>query len=149
MFRSIDLCVLRDACHELICAFGNFFASGTQDAKLPKSLEVYCICSVTIIRFSLYRPFKKEGNLPYLNNFTGLCLFLKSQKYFLNISLVEGVTLQNVLVMNELSSFRKVAAKLALNKHGLQVLFLFTHLVLLLAETMTKIIATSSCSLRY
>ena len=64
MFRSIDLCVVRDACHELICAFGNFYASGTQDAKLPKSLEVYCICSVTIIRFSLRCPFKKEGNPP-------------------------------------------------------------------------------------
>ena len=32
--RSIDLCVLRDACHELFCVIGDFYASGTQDAEL-------------------------------------------------------------------------------------------------------------------
>ena len=31
---SIDLCILRDACLELFCVFGNFYASGTQDAGL-------------------------------------------------------------------------------------------------------------------
>ena len=39
--RSIDLCVLRDACHELIFyIFGDFYASGTQDAELTKSLII-------------------------------------------------------------------------------------------------------------
>ena len=30
--RSIDLCVLPGAYHELFCVFGGFYASGTQDA---------------------------------------------------------------------------------------------------------------------
>ena len=38
MFRSIDLYVLRDACHELFCVFKDFYASGTQDAEVTKSL---------------------------------------------------------------------------------------------------------------
>ena len=32
MFRSIDLCILRDACHELFWIFGDSSASGTQHA---------------------------------------------------------------------------------------------------------------------
>jgi len=39
MFRSIDLCVLRDACHKLFCVFGDFYASGTQDTEVKKSLK--------------------------------------------------------------------------------------------------------------
>ena len=31
--RSIDLCVLRDACYELFCVFGDFYASGTQGRR--------------------------------------------------------------------------------------------------------------------
>ena len=31
--RGIDLCVLQDACNELFCFFGDFYASGTQDAE--------------------------------------------------------------------------------------------------------------------
>ena len=40
--RSIDLCVLRDSCRQLFCAFGNFYMSGTQDAEEPKSLDQHC-----------------------------------------------------------------------------------------------------------
>ena len=36
--RSIDLCVLRDACHELFCIVGDFYASGPQVAEVTKSL---------------------------------------------------------------------------------------------------------------
>lgn len=41
--QSINLCVLRDArIHELylFCVFGGFYASGTQDTKITKSLPV-------------------------------------------------------------------------------------------------------------
>ena len=31
--------ILRDACHELFCVFGDFYASGTQDAEVTKSLK--------------------------------------------------------------------------------------------------------------
>ena len=37
--RSIDLCVLQDACHELFCVFGDFYGSGTQDTEVTKSLK--------------------------------------------------------------------------------------------------------------
>ena len=38
--RSIfNLHILRDACHELLCIFGDFYASETQDAELTK---LYC-----------------------------------------------------------------------------------------------------------
>ena len=40
---SIDLCVLRDACHDIFCAFGDFYASGTQDAEVTKSLYEHLI----------------------------------------------------------------------------------------------------------
>ena len=63
--RSIDLCVLRDVCHEIFCIFGDFYTSGTQDAgrKATKITGgLLHLFTVTIIRFSLYCPFKKEGN---------------------------------------------------------------------------------------
>ena len=42
MFSSIDLCILRDACHKLFCVFGDFYAPGTRDAEVTKSLgEAY------------------------------------------------------------------------------------------------------------
>ena len=67
--RSIDQSIFSSfGTHAVkyFASLGIFMRQGrkTQDAKLPKSLEVYCICSVTIIRFSLYCPFKREGNLP-------------------------------------------------------------------------------------
>ena len=37
--RPIDLCVLRDACHELFCVLGDFYASGTQGAEVTKTLK--------------------------------------------------------------------------------------------------------------
>ena len=46
MFRSIDLCVLRDACHEFIRAFWDVYASGPQVAEVTKSLltvKLLCI----------------------------------------------------------------------------------------------------------
>ena len=46
MFRSIDLCVLRDACHELFRAFWDVYALGPQVAEVTKSLltvKLLCI----------------------------------------------------------------------------------------------------------
>ena len=37
-YQSIDLCVLWDACNLLFCIFGDFYASGMQDAEVTKSL---------------------------------------------------------------------------------------------------------------
>ena len=37
--RSIFPYVLRDACHETFCVFGDFSASRTQDAEVTKSLH--------------------------------------------------------------------------------------------------------------
>ena len=34
----INLCILRDACHELFCICGDFYASGTQDTEVTKPL---------------------------------------------------------------------------------------------------------------
>ena len=36
--QSIGLCVLWDACYELFWVFGDFYASGTQEEEVPKSL---------------------------------------------------------------------------------------------------------------
>ena len=36
--QSIDLYVLQVGCHELFCVFGDFYASGKQDAEGIKSL---------------------------------------------------------------------------------------------------------------
>ena len=36
--QSIDLCVLHGKCNELFCVFGDFYASGTQDAEVTKPL---------------------------------------------------------------------------------------------------------------
>ena len=39
IFKSINLlCVLRDARHKLFCVFSDFYASGTLDAEVTKSL---------------------------------------------------------------------------------------------------------------
>ena len=37
---SIVLGVLRDACHELFCVFGYFYASGTQGTEVAKSVNL-------------------------------------------------------------------------------------------------------------
>ena len=37
-YQSIDLCVLWNACNLLFCIFGDFYASGMQDAEVTKSL---------------------------------------------------------------------------------------------------------------
>ena len=33
---SINIYILRNACHELLCVFGDCYASGTQDAEVKK-----------------------------------------------------------------------------------------------------------------
>ena len=46
IFRWIDLCVLQDASTELFCVFGDFYASGTHDAEVTKSLTfvlTFCV----------------------------------------------------------------------------------------------------------
>ena len=34
---------LKDACHELFCAFEDFYGSGTQDAEATKTMESHCV----------------------------------------------------------------------------------------------------------
>ena len=41
IFRSIDLCFLRDTFHELLCVFGDFYALGTLESEVTKSLVLY------------------------------------------------------------------------------------------------------------
>ena len=36
--QLINSCILRDACHELLRIFGDFYASGMQDAEVTKLL---------------------------------------------------------------------------------------------------------------
>ena len=36
--QSIDLCVLQDACHKLLCIFGDCHAPGMPDAEVTKSV---------------------------------------------------------------------------------------------------------------
>ena len=38
--KLIVLCILWDACHELVCVFGDFYASGMQDTEVTKSLTL-------------------------------------------------------------------------------------------------------------
>ena len=56
IFRSIDLFVLRDACHEPLCVFGDFYASGTQDAEATKSLPFLCTYFIQISTWSWMSP---------------------------------------------------------------------------------------------
>ena len=37
---------IQDACHDFLCIFGDFYASGTQDAEVKKSLAIWHISSV-------------------------------------------------------------------------------------------------------
>ena len=54
MFRLIDLCILQDACHELFCIFGDFYASCTQDAEVTKSLGLKCLYLAFRIQFEMH-----------------------------------------------------------------------------------------------
>ena len=48
MGRSIDLCVLRNACHELFCVFEAVYASGKQDAnKITEPVDTFHSISLT------------------------------------------------------------------------------------------------------
>ena len=47
----IILCVLQDACRELFCVLRDFYASGTQDAEVTKSLPVTPVMGVTDLTF--------------------------------------------------------------------------------------------------
>ena len=49
--RSIFPYVLRDACHEIFCVFGDFSASRTQDAEVTKSL--HCRKKFTVLWSSI------------------------------------------------------------------------------------------------
>ena len=49
--RSIVPYVLRDACHEIFCVFGDFSASRTQDAEVTKSL--HCRKKFTVVWSSI------------------------------------------------------------------------------------------------
>ena len=40
------LCILPDACHELLCIFRDFIALGKQDAEVTKSLEMMTVVQV-------------------------------------------------------------------------------------------------------
>lgn len=60
MFRWIDRS-LRPACHELFCVFEDFYASGTRDVEVTKSLQ-FCVegkeyidsdISVSCVRFKI------------------------------------------------------------------------------------------------
>ena len=48
--RSIDLCVLRDAYHAV---FEDFYASGTQEAELTKSLLLLLLSLTELVSFSI------------------------------------------------------------------------------------------------
>ena len=62
--RSIDLCIIRNGCHELFCVFGDFYASGTQDAEVKRSLlswllsieRVRC-CGMIAIQIAIEKTF--------------------------------------------------------------------------------------------
>ena len=61
--RSIDLCILKDACNELFCMFGDFYASGLQDSRVRKSLQ--CGISALILQTSFCRE-TSEGLMKLL-----------------------------------------------------------------------------------
>ena len=48
--RSIDLCVLQDACHAV---FEDFYASGTLEAELTKSLLLLLLSLTELVSFSI------------------------------------------------------------------------------------------------
>ena len=63
--RSIDLCIIRNACHELFCVFGDFYASGTQDAEVkrsllswPLSIERVRCCGMIAIQIAIEKTFR-------------------------------------------------------------------------------------------
>ena len=46
----IILCILWDACHELFCVFGDFYASEMQDTEVKKSLTLSIVgCKVKLL----------------------------------------------------------------------------------------------------
>ena len=52
---SIDLCVLRDACHELFCVVGDFYTSGTQDTEVRVSISYFFLFFEPIPIFSYFK----------------------------------------------------------------------------------------------
>ena len=64
MFRSIDLCVLRDVCQEICCVFGDFHGSGTQKAEVTKSLIFFLFSNVLSSKLQKYlrdQDYRIEG----------------------------------------------------------------------------------------
>ena len=51
----IDLCVLRDACHELFCIFGDFYTSGMQDTEVRVSISYFFLFFEPIPIFSYFK----------------------------------------------------------------------------------------------
>ena len=52
---SIDLCVLRDACHELFCVVWDFYTSGTQDTEVRVSISYFFLFFEPIPIFSYFK----------------------------------------------------------------------------------------------
>ena len=67
--RSIVLCVLRDACHELFCVFGDFYASGTQDAEVTKSLLLFKVPIGSLHDLITWPTFGRHENSSSLKNY--------------------------------------------------------------------------------
>ena len=93
---SIDLCILRDACLELFCVFGNFYASGTQDAGLRgnKITAILLVPGARTSRRLFIVPFTKIVNRKKVVNKTDRWpIRLKSmrfQKYSDSVSEQDG-----------------------------------------------------------
>ena len=73
---QINLCVLRDACHELFYVFGAFYVSGMQDAEVTKSLPLLFVALLfPCIPLMFPLPFKTtscagSGSARYLRAIT-------------------------------------------------------------------------------
>ena len=61
MFRSIDLYIIRNACHELFCVFRDFYESGTQDAEVTRSLLSWLTYRKgALLRYACYSNWHRE-----------------------------------------------------------------------------------------
>ena len=49
IFRSIDLCFLRDTFHELLCIFSDFYALVTLESEVTKSLVLHILIIISFV----------------------------------------------------------------------------------------------------
>ena len=49
IFRSIDLCFLRETFHELLRVFGDFYALGTLESEVTKSLVLHILIIISFV----------------------------------------------------------------------------------------------------